>query len=202
MPRRYDPDRRRRIVDAAVTVVAERGIAGLSHRAVAAAADVPLGSTTYHFADRDELLTAALERINDAWLTRFAALLDAVDPARPPTEALAGALADHLGDCLGPHRADTELAYELYFAGLRRPALRPLAADCVDRMTGLLPRRAVPDGATARALIAAADGMLIHFLLTERPYDPGEARATFARLLTGGGLSGIGTGSHGGAPTR
>lgn len=49
MARRYDPERRQRIIDAAITVVGERGIAALSHRAVAAAADVPLGSTTYHF---------------------------------------------------------------------------------------------------------------------------------------------------------
>jgi len=46
MGRRYDPDRRQRIIDAAIAVVGERGIAGLSHRSVAAAADVPLGSTT------------------------------------------------------------------------------------------------------------------------------------------------------------
>jgi DNA-binding transcriptional regulator YbjK len=45
MARRYDPDRRRRIIDAAFRVVAERGIAGLSHRSAAAEADVPLGST-------------------------------------------------------------------------------------------------------------------------------------------------------------
>lgn len=60
MPRRYDPDRRQRIIDAAIRVVAGRGIAGLSHRAVAAEADVPLGSTTYHFASLDDLLIAAL----------------------------------------------------------------------------------------------------------------------------------------------
>ncbi|WP_059009349.1 TetR/AcrR family transcriptional regulator [Streptomyces specialis] len=192
MPRRDDPDRRRRLGAAAVEGVAERGIDGLTPRAVAAAADVPLGSTTYHFADRDELLTAALERINDAWLAHLAARLEGVGPARP----LAAALADHLGACLGPDRTATELAYELYFAGLRRPALRPLATACLERTAELL-RSRVPDAATAHALAAAADGLLIQHLLTGRPYVPEEARAAFACLV-----SGIGTGSPPDAPTR
>src|SRR5213592_3361210 len=55
-----DPDRRARIAQAAIEVVAQRGIDGLTHRAVAAAAGVPLGSTTYHFATLDDLLEVAL----------------------------------------------------------------------------------------------------------------------------------------------
>ena len=62
MARRYDPERRQRIIDAAIRVAELKGIAALSHRTVAAEADVPLGSTTYHFAGLDELLVAALDR--------------------------------------------------------------------------------------------------------------------------------------------
>ena len=36
------------------------GLAGLTHRAVADEAGVPLGSTTYYFADRNDLLVAAM----------------------------------------------------------------------------------------------------------------------------------------------
>src|SRR5437764_249747 len=55
-----DPERRARIAKAAIEVVAQKGIDGLTHRAVAAAAGVPLGSTTYHFATLDDLLEVAL----------------------------------------------------------------------------------------------------------------------------------------------
>ncbi|MDT0306741.1 TetR family transcriptional regulator [Streptomyces sp. DSM 44917] len=180
--RRYDPGRRDRLVDAAVRVVAERGIDGLTHRAVAAAADVPLGSTTYHFTDRDALLLAALERINDAWLEDFAGRLAALDPAVPLPEHL----GRYIADCLGPRREETELAYELYFAGLRLPAVRPLAARCLDRMAELV-APLVPDRDTARALVAACDGLIIQLLLTGRPYDPARAGAILARLLPGTG---------------
>lgn len=57
--RRLDPDRRSRIIDAALDVIAEKGVAGTTHRRVAAMADVPLGSMTYRFHSMDELLREA-----------------------------------------------------------------------------------------------------------------------------------------------
>lgn len=73
MGRRYDPERRQRIIDAAIRVVGERGIVGLSHRSVAVEADVPLGSTTYHFSTLDELLVAALRQANEGFAKVVAA---------------------------------------------------------------------------------------------------------------------------------
>ena len=52
--RRYDPDRKDRILEAALEVIADHGVAGTTHRSIAARADVPLGSTTYHFETLDD----------------------------------------------------------------------------------------------------------------------------------------------------
>lgn len=184
MARRYDPDRRQRITDAAVRVVTARGIAGLSHRAVAAEADVPLGSTTYHFADLDELLLAAMRQANADWLTRFARWVASV----PPEPPLADELVRLVEECAapGPDRQLAELSYELYFAALRRPVLRPLAAHCLDAMADAL-RPLVADRATARSLVAQLDGVLLQLLLTDREPDREESRAAFARLVPGTG---------------
>ncbi|TDC26866.1 TetR family transcriptional regulator [Streptomyces sp. 8K308] len=179
MARRYDPDRRERIVQAAVRVVTEHGIAGLTHRAVAAEADVPLGSTTYHFAGRDDLLAAALDRLNEIWLADLARRL-----ARHSELPAAERLARYVTHSLGPGRAETELCYELYFAGLRRPSLRPLSARVLDGIAELL-RPLVPDPVTARLLTAALDGLLIQLLLSGQPYDEREAVALFERALAG-----------------
>ncbi len=46
-------------------MIGRDGIAGLSHRGVAAEADVPLGSLTYHFATLEELLVAALRQAGE-----------------------------------------------------------------------------------------------------------------------------------------
>ena len=41
--RRFDPERKDRIIEACLDVIAERGVAGTSHRVVAAAAGQQLG---------------------------------------------------------------------------------------------------------------------------------------------------------------
>src|SRR3954470_6154645 len=128
MARRYDPDRRRRIIDAAIRVVAERGIAGLSHRTVAAEADVPLGSTTYHFTTLDELMVAALRQAGEGFDKVVAARGSLADPRTD----LATELAGLLGEWLAGERTGVELECELYLAALRRPALRPVAAEWAD----------------------------------------------------------------------
>ncbi|MFF0424306.1 MULTISPECIES: TetR/AcrR family transcriptional regulator [unclassified Streptomyces] len=178
--RRYDPARRERIVDAALAVVGRAGIGGLSHRTVAAEADVPLGSTTYHFASLDELLVAALRKANEG----FGRLLREHPALTDPDTGLAAALARLLGEWLGGERARVELEYELYLAALRRPALRPVAAEWTDSVVAVLAHRTDP--VSARALVAVMDGICLQVLLTEVPYDEDYARVILARVLNEG----------------
>lgn len=176
MARRYDPERRERIIDAAIRVVGAKGIAGLSHRSVAAEADVPLGSTTYHFASLDELLIAALRRTNE----NFAALMRQCPALADPDADLAAELARLLGEFFGAGRAPAELEYELYLAALRRPALRPVAAEWADDTAALLAPCAGP--ATARALVALMDGICLQVLLTDGVYDEAYAKEMLGRI--------------------
>ncbi|MFI9252430.1 TetR/AcrR family transcriptional regulator [Streptomyces sp. NPDC053069] len=177
MPRRYDPDRRRRLIDAAIRVVGRDGIAGLSHRSVAAEADVPLGSTTYHFATLEELMVAALRQVNE----NFARVLAERLPDQGDGGDLAGDLAGALGAWLSGDRTGVELEYELYLAALRRPALRPVAAEWTEDAAALLARRTDP--VTARALLALMDGICLQVLLTGGSYDAEYARTALARLI-------------------
>ncbi|WP_338497219.1 TetR family transcriptional regulator [Streptomyces sp. SJL17-4] len=194
--RRHDPERRDRIVDAALRVAGRSGIAGLSHRTVAAEADVPLGSTTYHFASLDELLVAALREANEG----FGQLLrERLTPAAPgvglgavpgaelaavPGAELAAVLARLLGEWLGGERAQVELEYELYLAALRRPALRPVAAEWAATVISALADHTDP--VTARALVALMDGVCLQCLLTDDPYDEAYAREMLTRVLAPG----------------
>lgn len=54
------------ILEAAVTLLARVGAAGLSHRALAEEAGVPLAATTYYFASREEILEGAFKRVYEA----------------------------------------------------------------------------------------------------------------------------------------
>ncbi|MBZ6252174.1 MULTISPECIES: TetR/AcrR family transcriptional regulator [Streptomyces] len=190
MPRRHDPERRQRIIDAAIRVVARAGIAGLSHRSVAAEADVPLGSTTYHFTTLDDLMVAALRQANEG----FARVVAAHPALSDPESDLPGELARVLGAWLGGDRTGVELEYELYLAALRRPALRPVAAEWAEGVGTLLAARTDP--VTARALVAVLDGICLQVLLTDTPYDEAYAREVLTRLLPApGSRDGRGPGS-------
>jgi DNA-binding transcriptional regulator YbjK len=181
MARRYDPDRRERIIDAAIRVVADRGIGGLSHRTVAAEADVPLGSTTYHFASLDELLVAALRRCNETFTRTVRESLYFTDPGVP----LADELTRLMGECFTGGRGPLTLEYELYLAALRRPALQPVAAEWADALAGLIAHRT--DRATALALVALVDGISLQTLLTGADFDPAHTREMLARVIEGAG---------------
>ncbi|WP_016907182.1 TetR/AcrR family transcriptional regulator [Streptomyces xiaopingdaonensis] len=177
--RRYDPDRRQRIIEAALRIVEHKGIAALSHRSVAAEADVPLGSTTYHFASLDDLLVAALERVTcfplagiESWAAELAA------GETPFVDALTEVLAEYAEGGHGRIR----LEYELYLAALTRPALQPLAAAWMDDFARVLGRH-TPDEHTARVLVALVDGLLLQFLLTDRQFDRDQVRSALARVL-------------------
>jgi len=71
--------KREQILDASVRVFGTGGAAAVTHRAVAKVARVPLGSTTYYFTDREDLLlqTMAYARASEA--VRLAAIVDALD---------------------------------------------------------------------------------------------------------------------------
>ena len=82
--------RREAILDAALAVIAARGTESVTHRSVAAEAGVPLGSTTYYFSSRDELVREAFRR----YVTRVMELLYAIRDETQPRNA--AGLADFL----------------------------------------------------------------------------------------------------------
>ncbi len=78
---------RRRILVATLLVIAEDGLDAVRHRRVAELAGVSLGSTTYHFRDRDELVREAFALYLDEAAATVHELL--ATPSRPdPVDAL------------------------------------------------------------------------------------------------------------------
>ncbi|WP_308115003.1 TetR/AcrR family transcriptional regulator [Rhodococcus opacus] len=59
---------RRRILDAAVAVATERGYEGTSIALVSGKCGLPASSIYWHFADKDDLIAAVIERSFDTWL--------------------------------------------------------------------------------------------------------------------------------------
>lgn len=179
--RRHDPDRRSRIIDACLDVVAEVGVAGVSHRKVAAVADVPLGSMTYHFAGMDELLREAFGRfsreVSDGFEQRMSEATDLASARAAVVEIITR-------DVFGTHR-DLVLTHELYTLAAREPEYRELTNAWMARSRTALERHFDP--VTARMLDALIEGLTIHRALdTEAPRDETVTEAVL-RITAGAG---------------
>jgi DNA-binding transcriptional regulator YbjK len=180
-------DRRDAIADAAIRLVATRGLRGLTHRAVDGEAGLPPGSTSYYLRTRSALLTACVNRM----LTRD---LETVAP--PQTELAPSELVVAMVLGLAAERPDDLIArYELSLEASRQPELRS-AIDSGGRqlrvMLGqLLTALGVPDPERAAwPLAAMLDGLLYDRVagagstLTEADYEDG-VRRTVGAVLDG-----------------
>lgn len=72
---------RLRIIDAAWTVISERGLSSLTTRLVAEQAGVSHGMCNYHFAGKDDLVLAVVDHARHYWITPIEEHLAAKLPA-------------------------------------------------------------------------------------------------------------------------
>lgn len=122
--------RREQILEAALRIIGRSGRQAVTHRAVAEEAGVPLGSTTYYFDSRDDLLRQALEQVAASEVERYGELGEELRNMKSGRE-----LADRLIDELVA-RAEDRVAYiaeyELWLEAGRRPELREAAQNWCD----------------------------------------------------------------------
>ena len=167
--RAADPGRRDRIIDACLDVIAERGVAGTSHRRVAQRAGVPLGSMTYHFSGMDDLLRQAFSRFSQSVSQRFE---ERMRSAHTREEALAAVVAVITDDLLGTAR-DLVLTQELYTIAAREPAYRTITNHWMSRSRAALGLHF--DADTARMLDALIEGLSLHRALDTEALDTAAA---------------------------
>jgi DNA-binding transcriptional regulator YbjK len=146
-------ERRTRIADAAIEVLAQLGARGLTHRAVDTQLGLPDGSTSYYYPTRAALLVAAADRL----LALDSSDVDAVSSERDRVAKLVRLW-------LSPKRRSRSLArMELLLTAARDPAFEFMKSGRKQFLD-----RAVAAGRThgaATALIALVDGLLLHGLL-------------------------------------
>jgi TetR/AcrR family transcriptional regulator, regulator of biofilm formation and stress response len=173
--------RRRAILEAALRVIAEGGVESVTHRRVAAEAGVPLGSTTYYFASREDLLREAFRQHASAVLTGLDGLAETT-PLRTASD-----LVSFLVELVGRELADREgsllVEYELIVRAARDPELarevKAYERSLTSRLGEVLERLGVtPALEAARILIA-----LVRAFELECLTDPPDGVASFRRRL-------------------
>lgn len=136
-----DPERRSRILTAALEVIRADGISGASYRRIAAQAEVPLGSMTYYFPSLDGLVLDALDSTRSDLEPRYAApLRGAATPAD-----IVEALVDATIGTTSPSLEDIRLYEEIRHHGARNPeiaaVLQAVEDDSLVMLTPVLPTR-------------------------------------------------------------
>ena len=155
--------RRQEVLRAALRVITERGVGGVTHRAVAEEAGVPTATTTYYFDSIDELLEDALRLFVDEEVERLGALAERLREAHPAPSTIAELVVAELA-AVDP---DGNVAqFELYLEASRRPRLHDAAAACVDAYAGAAEAALRAAGASrpaegARAFVALIDGFAL-----------------------------------------
>jgi TetR/AcrR family transcriptional regulator, regulator of biofilm formation and stress response len=172
-PRRKRDDRRLLLLETTVELIGREGLDAVNHRLVAQHAGVPLGSTTYWFRSRDEMVTEALVHFAREETAALAERLAAVPPASIDTRAGAAvdALTALITPQLGRERWRTVAQYALLSEAARRPELRPVVQEWNEAWWGALERLFGELGLAAgrieaRMLLAFLDGLLMQQLAT------------------------------------
>jgi len=119
--------RRAQLADAAIELLAEAGVHGVTHRAVDRRAGLPAGTASNYCRSREALLVATAERV----VQRHQADMDAAaseqemrpTPAQSWHEQAVDLIADSLMLASTTHRHSYLAIFELRLEGLRRPAL-------------------------------------------------------------------------------
>lgn len=117
-------DRRVAIGDAAIALIAERGMRGLTHRGVDLAAGLPTGSTSYYARTRAALLELAINRMAelDETETRTASPM----PEVRDSATLGDALIGYLRHSITEGRSRMLARFEFALEASRRPELREI----------------------------------------------------------------------------
>lgn len=167
------------LADAAVSVVAQTGLKGLTHRAVDTFAQVPPGTTSNYWRSRRALIEAMATRLEELDVAAWQQL-----PPLRDLDALVGGLATFIVALAGAHPDLVRVRFALFLDHAERmtPAHERVRALLVE----VLERFDVPDAAVrARLLTDLCDGVLLHAVTVRREPVDVEALTQSLRAIVG-----------------
>ncbi|WKG03915.1 TetR/AcrR family transcriptional regulator [Mycolicibacterium sp. HK-90] len=160
-----DPEKRRlQIVQAAAELIIESGSLQLTHRKIAAQAQVPLGSTTQYFATLDDIRSAAMQYLADKIDGDIAEFQKALESHGPSAVIFADMYLPQLRD-----RQTVRAETAFICAAVTNKDLRVHALRWFEGLVEALEPHIGRDNATAVGIFA--DGVTVHAALNDAPID-------------------------------
>ncbi|WP_433412526.1 TetR/AcrR family transcriptional regulator [Microtetraspora malaysiensis] len=188
MKRRHGASARQRraaLIDAAVEVAAEQGMAGVTHRAVTERAGLPLATVGYFFDSITDLAVEALRTKVAADATALKDLAARLAAQHSTPAEMAGAFAA----AAEAPRADVLAFVEALLHAARNPDVRPAVTEVLeagrDAVTAATSAAGAPD-ADAGAYLALVHGYLLHSIAAPDLVDPDALLRGIRGLFIGG----------------
>ena len=188
-----EAERREQILDAAYKVALQRGVQGLTVRAVAAAAGLSHGLVLFHFKRKDQLVGAVLDRVLSSTLSLEVG--EEIDRLEHPAERLPALLRREVDRLTGNAR-EARLFLEYWALGARHPALRTKIGAALERYRAAFRRLTeemlvadpgrlagvTPEGLTAVA-VSFVNGCAVQALIDPDGFDVEEYLAAVQGIL-------------------
>ena len=189
MPPATVSDTRERILRTTLDLIGREGIAAVTNRRVAAAADVSLGSLTYHFESQVDLLRESLMLFVGEEVERLDEIATDLRRRRPSPEQVAVEVERIVRE--SPTRMRQLAETELHLRAARDPELRDASRRCFEAYeqvaeAGLEKLRVPNADRHARSIVALMYGLALRRLGTgeEDPTGLAEALLTIGRGAT------------------
>jgi AcrR family transcriptional regulator len=166
-----NPERRDRLADAGLAVLAREGARGVTYRSVEREAGLPAGTTSNYFRSRDDLMGALAARIYERLAAQVAAYMSDIRDRLTRGRDLFLALV------------------ELRLEATRRPALAPLLTQVIhdnyEQDVAFHERAGLPGGRREVQLLhLAMTGLMLELLTTPTALGIVDPAATVASLTT------------------
>lgn len=169
--------RREQLLDAAISLLGDKGVRALTHRAVDAAAGLPVGSASNHFRTRDALFDGIVERFSARERSNWEELAGRLSPTTPAE--LAQAASTFAMDATRTNRTLTLARYTLLIESARLPSLRRQLSSTGARVNAWFATWLRVVGSTdmdrdANLIMNYWTGLVLHELAIPDPgFDPG-----------------------------
>ncbi|MBO9533473.1 MAG: TetR family transcriptional regulator [Solirubrobacteraceae bacterium] len=178
--------RREALLRAAVEIVAERGVGGATHRAIAERAEVPPSTTTYFFASIDELILEALRHFTTLRVQQLQELGGVLKEQGSEPAQIARTFAEIL--CAAPLQHEVA-QFEAYLdASRREPDEQGVVAGVLEAFEGVAIKALEAVGTpnpqqVAPLFVALADGYGLRRIALGHSLDPAPLADAFHRLF-------------------
>jgi DNA-binding transcriptional regulator YbjK len=191
----HNQRRRDALADAAIAILGTAGIHALSHRTVDERAELPAGTAANYFPTRDDLLTAAAERVFGLHIAAMEAADSRVAGPVGPS-GLAELIGGALYDAAAHHRVRYLAISELTLEATRRPTLAEALSGMLaaTRDVTIDQHRALgldTSPAQVQVLMTLFSGVLITLVTGPQEAVTPDAAGALARCMVAGVLAAV-----------